>query len=246
MVLYPVRGSALVNQMHLDAQSADALKAYAQIQSETAYYNEKVAGGKWRGIMSSNPRNRLALRKPDANKTPAVTISDAPRSSANGYLSFEAESPTRSSVAPGTAWKVIAGLGRSGDSIALLPTTVAPSPGSALDYDFELTKAIELKVVIYSLPTQPLNSDVQARYAVSIDRGPEQTFNIATAEHSKEWGANVLRGAAIETGKPVRVNAGKHTLKLRPIDPGLVFDKVVIDLGGLQPTHLGPPETIHR
>lgn len=247
LVLYPVRGSALVNQMHLGAP-ADAVKAYDQIQSETAYYNGKVAGGKWRGMMSSNPRNRPALRKPAINPSvtaPAVTPPGA-TSPANGYLSFEAEKPSRATAAPGTAWKLIAGLGRSGDSIALLPTTVAPSPDSALDYDFELTNSAELKVVIYSLPTQPLNSGVQARYAVSIDGGAEQTVNIATSEYSKGWGTNVLRGAAIHTGKPVQVTPGQHTLKLRPLDPGLVFDKIVIDFGGLQPTHLGPPETSHR
>jgi hypothetical protein len=37
--------------------------------------------------------------------------------------------------------------------------------------------------------------------------------------------------------------AGRHSLKITMIDPGVVLDKIVIDLGGLRPSYLGPPET---
>jgi hypothetical protein len=65
--------------------------------------------------------------------------------------------------------------------------------------------------------------------------------NIATGEFSRQWSENVLRAAAIGSTEPMPATAGKHTLSVRPLDPGLVFDKIVIDLGGLKPTHLGPP-----
>jgi hypothetical protein len=248
LVLFKVRGVALVNRMHL-SEPADALKAYDQLQTETAYFNEKVAGGKWRHMMDPNPRNRPALRKPGEEK-PAATPApvDPPPASptqTGGHVAFEAERPTRATAASGLKWTVIEGLGRSGDSIALLPTT-AVTASSTLEYDFNVANDSDVKAVIYALPTQPLNSQVQARYAISIDGGEEQTFNIATPEYSKPWSANVLRAASVMTGKPARLTKGKHTLKLRPLDPGLVFDKIVLDLGGLQPTHLGPPAGISK
>lgn len=80
------------------------------------------------------------------------------------------------------------------------------------------------------------------RSIASIDAGAGSTVDIDTKEFCPEWSANVLRAAAIGTSdqKPA---AGKHTLTIRPRDPGIVFDKIVNDLGGLKPSYLGPPET---
>jgi hypothetical protein len=36
---------------------------------------------------------------------------------------------------------------------------------------------------------------------------------------------------------------GAHTLKLWSVDPGVLLDRIFLDLGGLKPTYLGPPET---
>ena len=85
---------------------------------------------------------------------------------------------------------------------------------------------------------------MKLRYSVSIDGADPRITDIRTAEYSKPWGTNVLRAAAIGTTEhALAAGKGKHMLKLRPLDPGLVFDKVVIDLGGLKPSQLGPPET---
>ncbi|MBQ0076072.1 MAG: hypothetical protein KBS69_02930, partial [Bacteroidales bacterium] len=37
--------------------------------------------------------------------------------------------------------------------------------------------------------------------------------------------------------------AGQHTLRLTPLDNGIVMEKIMIDWGGLQPSFLGPQET---
>ncbi len=241
-VVYPVHGSALANRMHLSATAEEALKAYEQIQGETWYYNEQVAGGKWRHMMSANPRNRTALRKPDASAFATKAKASSESATANGFISLEAEQPMRTINGNGTEWKVIQGLGRSGDSIALLPTTTAPA-AAALEYDFNIAQTGAVKVVVYCLPTQPIHPGLKARYSVSIGSGEAKVVDITTAEYSKAWGTNVLRAAAIGTIEQTLDRPGPHTLKLQPLDPGLVFDKVVIDLGGLQPTHLGPPAT---
>jgi hypothetical protein len=245
MVVYPVRGSALLNQMHLNTSPAEAQKAYDQIQDETKRYNEQVADGKWRHIMSSNPRNRPALRKPDATaKTESKTSADSDTEPArNGFVCFEAEHPSRSTTGTGTGWKVIRGLGRSGDSIALLPTATPVPAAAALEYDFTVENSGDVKVVVYCIPTQPIHPGLKLRYSVSIDSNQAGIVDAATAENSRAWSENVLRAAAIGTLGPIPAQPGKHTLKLQPLDPGVVFDKVVIDLGGLKPSHLGPPET---
>jgi hypothetical protein len=81
------------------------------------------------------------------------------------------------------------------------------------------------------------------RYSAAIDDQAPQIVDIDTLEFSHQWSTNVLRGAAIGTTAS-SVTPGWHILRIRPLDPGVVFDKIVIDLGGLKPSQLGPPETV--
>jgi hypothetical protein len=52
--------------------------------------------------------------------------------------------------------------------------------------------------------------------------------DLETKEFSPAWSENVLRSSAIGTTK-MTLPAGRHTLTLRPLDPGLVFDTIEID-----------------
>lgn len=240
LVAYPVRGSALANEMHLSGSPERARRAYEQIQAETRYYNEELAGGKWQRIISSNPRNRPALRKPEVSPP---TGRESKAAAVAGFVSFEAEHPARALAGQGVDWKVIKGLGRSGDSIALLPTTSRVPSTVGLEYDFIAEKSGPATVLVYCLPTHAISSGTKVRYAACLDSGKAEVVDIDQAEFSTEWSANVLRGAAIGTVELPIAQAGRHTLKLQPLDPGIVFDKVVVDFGGLKPSHLGPPAT---
>ena len=66
---------------------------------------------------------------------------------------------------------------------------------------------------------------------------------IMTKALGKKWVANNI----IETiSKHKQLVPGKHSLRIRPLAAGMVLQKIVIDLGGLQPSYLGPEETLYN
>ena len=90
LVAYPVHGAALMNMKSLNLARfraysdqgrasaanylAKALQAYDEIQRGTDGYNNRIANGKWRNMMSANPRNQGVFKKPEG--TPP-TVPDA-------------------------------------------------------------------------------------------------------------------------------------------------------------------------
>lgn len=58
------------------------------------------------------------------------------------------------------------------------------------------------------------------------------------------WMKSVGDYIKIKTSKHKVDQSGKHTLKIWVIDPGIVFQKIVIDTGGKRHSYLGPPESV--
>ena len=57
LVGYPVKAAAAMNEKCLAGSAA----AGDEIHRLTDFYNQQLAGGKWRGMMSDNPRNQLVV-----------------------------------------------------------------------------------------------------------------------------------------------------------------------------------------
>jgi hypothetical protein len=77
---------------------------------------------------------------------------------------------------------------------------------------------------------------------VAIDGETPQAIDLETPENNATWSENVLRGAAMGSTSH-NIPAGRHTLRLYMMDPGVVVDHITIDLGGLPATYLPPEET---
>lgn len=168
----------------------------------------------------------------------------------NGYVSMEAEHYTNKTDRNGAGWEPIATLGRTGDTMAVFPTTAASQETTAdivanspmLEYQAYLFDAGQQIVTLYCVPTHAITSERGLRYAVAFDDQTPQIVGYDTVEWSSQWSINVLQGAAVSESTHTLSEAGQHTLKIWMVDPGVVIDKIVI--GKAATGYLGPPETI--
>lgn len=164
----------------------------------------------------------------------------------NGCVAISAANPSRVISTDGIEIKAIDGLGYDGQSIMLGETGVAKPQVHDLDnacraeYDFYTFGCGSVTVYTYALPTFPTTKSDGTRFGVMIDDGDVKYISNDAKEYSGEWRDNVARNASI---KSVTLNVnkpGRHTLKLICRDPGMIVQKIVIDLGGMKRSYLGP------
>ena len=140
-------------------------------------------------------------------------------------------------------------LGRIGSAVMLFPSTSLPlNPTKdkvCLEYPIYFFTKGEIKVNAVLSPTQHLKPGAGLRYALSIDDQPLVTVNMHEnyVYFTPTWEASVAQNAIIKTTNFRLANAGAHTLKFWAIDPGIVFQRLIVDTGGLKSSYLGPPES---
>ena len=162
----------------------------------------------------------------------------------NGYISIHASNFNRQTRIEAKEWKIVDGLGHTGKSIELYPlhtNTKTDTTNKALlktmpavEYDFYTFTSSAPEVAVYTLPTHPLNNNHSMRYAVSVDEQPLQIVDFKTFGRSEEWKQNVLSNSASRKLQFPSLAAGKHTLKIYAIDPGVIIDRILINTGGLK------------
>lgn len=374
MVLYPLRASQLTMLKYIAAAKTDlfagqgrtasvakyrklASDAYATIQSDLSYYNDKLAGGKWQRIM--NPYNKslpviegmpalaaapsaaasalgvvaegqttgaesAALRfsvytqdtrfvdiftkgsagfswtaspsaswiqlskasgtltdeeriqvaidwqaAPLGDSTGTVTITSGASSKtvtlnvsnpmsprpeqvdgyieANGYVALEAENFHERVNRGGAEWRVLTGLGRSGDSVKVFPDVSASvtadyaTSAAELDYKIYFFTTGTFPITVFRIPT--LNTNGSCRLALALDSGAAQTLRGADATDDAAWSTNVVEHIEKLSTTIQVTTPGYHTLRVWKVDPSIAFDRIVIDTGGLAASYLGPPES---
>lgn len=159
----------------------------------------------------------------------------------DGYVSIEAEHYSRKTDGIRACWTILPEMGRTLSAITPLPVT-APVDDMALEYDVEVPEDIDARLILRFSPS--LNFNVTGlRYAVSFNGGEEQIINI-NGDFDGETGHRLHREHVIDSESSHRLKKGRNILRIRPLDPNLSLQKIMMDLGGLKPSFLGPPETL--
>jgi hypothetical protein len=102
-----------------------------------------------------------------------------------------------------------------------------------------------VKVNCYFSPTLNFHNTPEGlQYAISIDNEQLQIISINKEDRNvRTWENWVANNIIIKTSSHNISTTGKHVLKFWMVNPAVVLQKLVIDLGGVKPSYLGPPET---
>jgi hypothetical protein len=166
---------------------------------------------------------------------------------ANGYVSMEAEHYTRKSDAGPVHWEKIADYGRTLSSMTVFPVTAEsaspPQNSPCLEYQMYLFHSGTVEVEAVLAPTLNFVPGRGLRYALSFDDQPPQIVDALAAHSLADWSKSVEDSVREVTTRFTLAEPGYHTLKFWMVDPGIVLQRIVADLGGVQPSYLGPPES---
>lgn len=289
LVAYPLRVTTAANQRYFHAELARLQRARGdakanatfdqvelanqRIEALTTRYNEHVAGGKWRHIvtinglsprtwvryqptpglppLNSDAQNAVVAAPPAPRPTPLVAPPGAVPGDlveSDGVVSLHPGRFAARADTLGGGWRVVPGLGRSATAVTPLPTTLEFPADRAprLTYRFYADRGGPAVVRLRLLPTHPITPGRGLRVAVALDNRPavEGALHDGFDPRSDAWKQRVLANAAeLAIPLPEPITPGWHLLNLVAVDPGVVVDKIVIDFGGLRPSYDGPAET---
>ena len=213
-------------------------------------YNKEIAGGKWDGMMIQKHISYKDWNDwypadvcPDllAVDTPVQGPTFTPK---DGYISIEAEHTYSRTDATAAKWTVIPFMGRTRSAVALMPYTTG-TDGATLTYRFKADGAKTAKIHVITKSTLDFldkgglvydvtldgNSPISINFNANLNEKPENIYSIYYPTIAR-------RVVEKEVELPLAAPQDIHTLTIHPQDPGIVFEKIVIDLGGYQPQYL--------
>jgi hypothetical protein len=168
----------------------------------------------------------------------------------SGYVSIEAEHFTRKVDAGPVSWQRIPDYSRTLSAMSIFPVTadsvLPPAKSPVLEYQMYLFDVRPVEVEAILSPTLNFAPGRGLRYAISFDSEPPQLIDALAHNSQSDWETSVKDSVRKVRSKHVLAAPGVHTLKFWMVDPGIVLEKLVVDLGGVKPSYLGPPESFHR
>jgi hypothetical protein len=160
-------------------------------------------------------------------------------------------------------WNVLDGVGHTGADLEsdLDMAAVAVSDSAAFarapravyrfvtgvqDHDYSFPNYViddvaTLKAI--ALPTFPITKDGKLRIALSLDGGPPHVLDFRVVYYGAKWRQNVLDNQAVVALHDVPLAPGGHTLTVTALDPGVILDRLEIDLAGASHAYGPVPET---
>jgi hypothetical protein len=170
----------------------------------------------------------------------------------NGAVAMEMQhSTSRVAGTSGATTEVIPNYGRTDSGLTLMPTTagtqtIASAPRAI--YSFYAVSSGSANLTVYLPPSLNINPSAPLKYAIALDNAnPTTVMPVPSATLGAMpagWETSVVNGARVVSTSIGKIEPGKHELSLWLLEPGTVVQRLVIDLGGVKSSYLGPPESI--
>ena len=217
-----------------------------------ADYNYKIANGKWNGMMTQKHIGYTswnddfpADRMPQVKRMETGEMGGYLFTMKNGVVSMEAEHFFEAQSSEKTTWTVIPDMGRTRSAVVLMPYT-EPVTGARLSYCFmtDHTSIQKVKVHIVVKSTLDYLNKGGLTYQVSMDGSSPVTVNFnhnlnETKENIYSIYYPTVASRVVDSVVELPMGTGDvHTLTIQPDDPAIVFEKIVVDAGGYQPSYL--------
>ncbi len=172
----------------------------------------------------------------------------------NGVVSIDASDYHKMQNSRSIKWVTVPNMGRTASSMTIdpanAPQQVPDKKTPCLSYNFTLFDSAELKIETYLSPTLNYKKEDGLKYAIAVDDEMPQVINLHAGEEASDWeypdwwNKSVTDHIKKKISEHDFVGPGEHTLTVWMIDPGVVFQKFVLNAGGLKQSYLGPPESV--
>ncbi|KXH28747.1 hypothetical protein CSAL01_10842 [Colletotrichum salicis] len=159
----------------------------------------------------------------------------------DGYISIPAAHRSPQDL------RVLPDCGRTPEGAIVL---VPGAESAELTYKFyAFSQTASLSLLLYFNMTLDLDPADPMSYDLQVDNGPVQTHRLSpkTSDLPEGWFYAVqdcswLRRHGLgENG----FSAGEHNVRIRLKHSNLILEKLVVDLGGVQETYVGPPPSVY-
>ena len=234
---------------------ADKVEAcFARDKFLSDQYNNVMAGGKWKNMMiqkhigykiwnDSFPEDTLPVifRIDETEKLPSGFTFTADK----GCVVMEAPHIYSKQNSAEGSWTLIEDMGRTLGGVALMPYDV-PVDGAKLTYRMEIPSDVK-KVTVHVATKSTLafhdkdghSYRVGFKGAETVDRCFNSRLNEDPENVYSVYYPTVAKRVAVEKIElSLPEGTSVYDLEIQPLDPGIVFEKIIVDFGGYKDSYL--------
>jgi Gylcosyl hydrolase family 115 C-terminal domain len=204
----------------------------------------------------------VSIRSVASNFTKGFVESDGHVAITGAHYSATVPAKTNSSANTNVTYHTFTNYGRTGSGVGLMPQdteklTVDTAP--ALEYDLYLfSNSTAANVTLFISPSLNYLGDWNPlEYAIALyPKGSPLPTPTSVRPVGVTVGTNMPAGWGYAVGDAVWGRTGNYTtsrfsvpregaytLRIWALMPGVVVQKIIVDMGGVRPSYLGPPES---